>query len=88
MCSGWNGNIDRVSYRNVLWTLFNGESFDYIGSQRVAYDLSRGAWPAVSPLSPADIKLHIEIGQLGGSLQLFKDNTSWPLHAFAPSLYS
>ncbi|XP_045455287.1 nicastrin [Melitaea cinxia] len=69
---------------NVLWTLFNGESFDYIGSQRVAYDIARGAWPPISPLSPKDISLHIELGQLGGSLKLFKENTSWPLYAFAP----
>ncbi|XP_045760866.1 nicastrin isoform X3 [Maniola jurtina] len=70
--------------QNVLWTLFNGESFDYIGSQRIAYDLSRGAWPPVAPLAPSDVRLHIELGQLGGSLQLFKNNASWPLYAFAP----
>ncbi|CAH2267190.1 jg2922 [Pararge aegeria aegeria] len=70
--------------QNVLWTLFNGEAFDYIGSQRIAYDLSRGAWPPVSPLSPSDIRLHIELGQLGGSLQLFKDSASWPIYAYAP----
>ncbi|XP_069354444.1 nicastrin isoform X1 [Maniola hyperantus] len=70
--------------QNVLWTLFNGEAFDYIGSQRIAYDLSRGAWPPVAPLAPSDISLHIELGQLGGSLQLFKNNASWPLYALAP----
>ncbi|XP_052737309.1 nicastrin [Bicyclus anynana] len=70
--------------QNVLWTLFNGEAFDYIGSQRIAYDLSRGAWPPVAPLSPSDIRLHVELGQLGGSLSLFKSSASWPLYAFAP----
>ncbi|CAK1548578.1 unnamed protein product [Leptosia nina] len=69
---------------NILWTLFNGESFDYIGSQRTAYDISRGQWPPLSPLSLSDIKLHLEIGQLGGSLPLYKENSSWPLYAFAP----
>ncbi|CAH0722537.1 unnamed protein product, partial [Brenthis ino] len=70
--------------KNVLWTFFNGESFDYIGSQRVAYDIARRAWPPLSPLSPSDIDLHIELGQIGGSFQLFKDNASWPLYAYAP----
>ncbi|CAH2099957.1 unnamed protein product [Euphydryas editha] len=69
---------------NVLWTLFNGESFDYIGSQRIAYDIARGVWPPISPLSPKNISLHIELGQLGGSLKLFEENTSWPLYAFVP----
>lgn len=69
---------------NVLWTFFNGEAFDYIGSQRVAYDIARGMWPPTNPLSPKDINLHIELGQIGGSLQLFKDNSSWPLYAYAP----
>ncbi|XP_050360014.1 nicastrin [Nymphalis io] len=69
---------------NVLWTLFNGESFDYIGSQRIAYDIAHGAWPPISPLSPKDISLHIELGQIGGSLNVFKENSSWPLYAFAP----
>ncbi|XP_059049016.1 nicastrin [Achroia grisella] len=71
--------------RNVLWTLFNGEAFDYIGSQRVAYDISRNAWPPSAPLSPSDIPLHIELGQIGGSLILNKDNESWPLYGFTPN---
>ncbi|CAK1599778.1 unnamed protein product [Parnassius mnemosyne] len=73
---------------NVLWTLFNGEAFDYIGSQRVAYDLSRGAWPPFSPLTPSDINLHVELGQIGGSLQIYKENASWPLYAYAASSFS
>ncbi|XP_053601840.1 nicastrin [Plodia interpunctella] len=70
--------------RNVLWTLFNGEAFDYIGSQRVAYDISRRAWPAVAPLSESDIPLHLEIGQLGGSLLTNKDSDAWPMYAYVP----
>ncbi|KAJ8734054.1 hypothetical protein PYW07_014605 [Mythimna separata] len=68
--------------QNVLWTLFNGEAFDYIGSQRVAYDIKQGTWPANAPLSVGDIRLHVEVGQIGGSLSVY-DNT-WPLHAFVP----
>ncbi|XP_028165735.1 nicastrin [Ostrinia furnacalis] len=71
---------------NVLFTLFNGEAFDYIGSQKVAYDISKTAWPQVNPLSPADIPLHIELGQIGGALLANRDNQSWPFYAFAPTL--
>ncbi|XP_072936066.1 nicastrin [Epargyreus clarus] len=69
--------------KNVLWTLFNGESFDYIGSQRVAYDIRRGKWPPLSPLKPTDIKLHVEVGQIGGSLPMYT-NSSWPMYAYTP----
>nr|XP_021182920.2 nicastrin [Helicoverpa armigera] len=68
--------------QNILWTLFNGEAFDYIGSQRVAYDISKGAWPAAAPLAPSDISLHVELGQIGGALD--SSETTWPLHAFVP----
>lgn len=71
--------------RNVIWTLFNGEAFDYIGSQKVAYDISRGVWPPLSPLTPSDIPLHLEIGQIGGSLLTNNDDYSWPFYAFAPT---
>ncbi|XP_061712940.1 nicastrin [Cydia pomonella] len=70
--------------KNVLWTLLNGEAFDYIGSQRVAFDLARGAWPPDAPLAPSDIALHVEIGQIGGSLPDQKDKEDWPLYAYAP----
>ncbi|CAH0600525.1 unnamed protein product [Chrysodeixis includens] len=73
----------KLHEQNVLWTLFNGEAFDYIGSQRVAYDISKGVWPAAAPLSPADIRLHVEIGQIGGALSNSNDS-SWPFHAFVP----
>jgi hypothetical protein len=69
---------------NVLWTLFNGEAFDYIGSQRVAYDMGRGAWPAGAALRPADVPLHLELGQLGGALLTHSDTDAWPLNVFAP----
>ncbi|KAL0850203.1 hypothetical protein ABMA28_012067 [Loxostege sticticalis] len=71
---------------NVIFTLLNGEAFDYIGSQKVAYDISRGAWPPIMPLSPTDIPLHIELGQIGGALLSHRDEESWPLYAFTPNL--
>ncbi|KAG7304405.1 hypothetical protein JYU34_011346 [Plutella xylostella] len=69
---------------NIMWTLFNGEAFDYIGSQRVAYDISRGQWPPAAPLNANQIQLHVEIGQLGGALLANQGDASWPLQAFAP----
>lgn len=76
-------NLVYLSGHNVMWTLFNGESFDYIGSQRVAYEMSLGAWPAAAPLAPAQLALHLELGQLGGAFSAAAD-TAWPLTAFAP----
>lgn len=73
---------------NILFTLFNGEAFDYIGSQRVAYDLNRGVWPDHAPLTLDDIQLHVEVGQIGGSLQDQQSetpNTKWPMYAFTPN---
>lgn len=37
---------------NVLFVLFNGEAFDYIGSSRVVYDMEKGQFPLASPPSP------------------------------------
>ncbi|XP_049887276.1 nicastrin [Pectinophora gossypiella] len=75
-------NDSQLYDSNVLWTLFNGEAFDYIGSQRVAYDLSVGAWPPVVPLTPSDVRLHVELGQLGGSL---RTDGLTNIHAFFPT---
>lgn len=51
---------------NVLFMLFNGEAYDYIGSQRFVYDLEEGAFPSSSsnPIKLSDIKLFIDIGSL------------------------
>jgi nicastrin len=54
---------------NVLFVLFNGESYDYIGSQRLVYDLKKeNAFPAPSshskPLSLDNIMMMIDIGPL------------------------
>lgn len=38
------------------------------------------------PLSPTDIPLHIELGQIGGALLSHRDEESWPLYAFTPNL--
>ncbi|XP_053670125.1 nicastrin [Anopheles nili] len=54
--------------RNVLFVFFNGESYDYIGSQRFVFDLQTGAFPSRStqtkPISMDNIELMIDIGSL------------------------
>lgn len=54
---------------NVLFILFNGESYDYIGSQRFVYDLKKkNAFPAPSsytkPLTFENIEMMIDLGAL------------------------
>lgn len=74
--------------KNVMWTLFNGEAFDYIGSQRVAYDLKMGTWPPNAPLLPSHIELHAEIGQIGGAMLSHANDSLWPLTVFTPPYQS
>lgn len=55
-----------ASKYNVLFMLFNGEAYDYIGSQRFVYDLQHEALSLASNYSIKldDIKLFIDIGSL------------------------
>lgn len=62
--------------KNVLFILFNGETFDYIGSQRMVYDMQKGDFPVkgleennnILPIiRPENISLFIELSQLGNS---------------------
>jgi len=61
--------------KNVMFTFFNGESFDYIGSSRMMYDMQNNKFP--EEISSSDepkkqwplidiesISAHIELGQL------------------------
>ncbi|KAK8778201.1 hypothetical protein V5799_020459 [Amblyomma americanum] len=41
---------------NVLFVLFNGEAFDYIGSSRVVYDMETGQFPLANPPSPGKVQ--------------------------------
>ena len=65
--------------KNVLFALLNGESFDYIGSSRMAYDMQNDQFPAEIDNSTTDdgeetvnwpnidlksLSGHIEFGQL------------------------
>jgi hypothetical protein len=58
---------------NVLFLLLNGESYDYIGSSRVVWDMQHGVFPMKPssselqeppPLSLQNIALFIELGQI------------------------
>jgi hypothetical protein len=58
---------------NVLFLLLNGESYDYIGSSRVVWDMQNGIFPMKPsssatceppPLSLHNIALFIELGQI------------------------
>uniref|UniRef100_V5GWG1 Nicastrin n=1 Tax=Anoplophora glabripennis TaxID=217634 RepID=V5GWG1_ANOGL len=70
----------QTAKKNVLFILFNGETFDYIGSQRMVYDMERGNFPIkglednnnILPIiRPENISLFIELSQLGNSRDLF-----------------
>lgn len=57
----------------IMFALFNGETYDYMGSQRFVYDIQTNAFPMerndeikhqVPLVSLSDIKLVIDLGQL------------------------
>ncbi|XP_050034653.1 nicastrin [Dermacentor andersoni] len=41
---------------NVLFVLFNGEAFDYIGSSRIVYDMEKGQFPLVNQSGSAKVQ--------------------------------
>ncbi|XP_026281951.1 nicastrin isoform X2 [Frankliniella occidentalis] len=74
---------------NVLFLLLSGESYDYIGSSRIVYDMKQGIFPVIpdpSVAQPPPIGLHhigpfIELSQLsrpkpGESLHVHRLNAS------------
>jgi len=52
---------------NVIFSLLNGEAFDYIGSSRMVYDLKQNNFNALGGINLKfdDIQSVIEFGQLG-----------------------
>jgi nicastrin len=56
------------SMKNVLFVLFNGESYDYIGSQRFVYDLKNGNFPdnntATNAITMDSIDFMIDLGTM------------------------
>lgn len=53
---------------NVLFVIFNGESYDFIGSQRFVYDINKGYFPLRSQstheIGIDNIAMMIDIGSL------------------------
>lgn len=66
---------------NILFAIFNGESYDYIGSQRFVYDLQRHIFPLRStktnPISLEQIEFMLDIGTLDqlNNITLYTANT-------------
>lgn len=64
-----------------MFVTLNGETYDYIGSQRMAWDLISGVFPfdgndPAPPINPMSIGMHVHLGQ-------FK-KTSKIVNAFMP----
>lgn len=61
---------------NVVFSLLNGEAFDYIGSSRLVYDLKKGHFNALGGVNLKfdDIKCVIEFGQLNEGKLYFHSN--------------
>lgn len=53
---------------NVLFVIFNGEAYDYIGSQRLVYDITKGSFPTKStytnPINLDNIEVVLDLGSL------------------------
>lgn len=59
---------------NILFVVFNGETYDYIGSQRFVYDIQNKAFPTRStrtkPIDFDNIALMIDIGALDDMFEI------------------
>ncbi|XP_046743799.1 nicastrin isoform X2 [Diprion similis] len=66
-----------VGKTNVVFSLLNGEAFDYIGSSRFVYDLKNGSFQSLggTTLMFDQIRTVVELGQLGeGDIYLHSSN--------------
>lgn len=56
------------NHRNIIFMFFNGESYDYIGSQRFIYDVKNKAFPPIrsktNPIKLENIEILIDIGTI------------------------
>lgn len=77
---------DHQIYKGIMFMLLNGESFDYIGSQRIVYDMEQGNFVSSSnKISLEDITLVIELSQLGPGKTFYVHRTA-DAEAFAGSI--
>ncbi|KAK9513090.1 hypothetical protein O3M35_001360 [Rhynocoris fuscipes] len=61
----------------VIFTLFNGEAYDFIGSSRVVYDMNQGLFPSVdNKLDIQNIRLFIELFQLNSNRKVYVHHTA------------
>ncbi|XP_054001491.1 nicastrin isoform X1 [Hylaeus anthracinus] len=69
-------NVTIPNETNVVFSLLNGEAFDYIGSSRLVYDLKEGNFNALGGVNLKfdDIKCVIEFGQLNKGKLYFHSN--------------
>ncbi|BES93971.1 Nicastrin [Nesidiocoris tenuis] len=64
-------------YKGIVFMLLNGESFDYIGSQRVVYDMEKGTFITdKNKIKIEDIELVIELTQLGPGKTFYLHRTN------------
>lgn len=60
-----NTSEDTKKNQNVLFILFNGEAYDYIGSGRIVYDMEQGQFPyKEEAVKLENIALFVELSQL------------------------
>lgn len=67
-----------ISDTNIVFSLLNGESMDYIGSSRLVYDMKNGDFRSLGgrTLKFEQISLVIELGQLGdGHIYMHTNNS-------------
>ncbi|XP_039275911.1 nicastrin [Nilaparvata lugens] len=58
--------------RNVMFAMFNGEMYDYIGSGRTVYDIMQKTFPKESnPINFEHIGLMVDVSQMSKSPKLF-----------------
>lgn len=81
---------EKKNGRNVMFLIFNGESYDYIGSSRVVYDMERGDFPVkrdadgaqhIPPMNLSHIGLFIELNQVS-----FLNNQQLVFHTSEPQM--
>lgn len=60
-----DGKKNKNVKKNVLFMLFNGEAYDYIGSGRTVYDMKKGQFPnKEEAIKLEDVALFVELSQL------------------------
>ncbi|GCB83580.1 hypothetical protein scyTo_0024397, partial [Scyliorhinus torazame] len=53
--------------KNVMFVFFQGETFDYIGSSRMVFDMKRGQFP----IQLENVDSFVELNQVGGGTSLW-----------------